>query len=259
MSAAKFLLVALRPADGAGQAEYQDFLAATGLAPDQLDLCTIDSETTPLPELRGYAGILVGGSPFNITDWSHSPLQKHSHDVLYDVLSSPVPSMLICYGASFTAFTFGGLVDLRGGEVAGTTRVELTPAAANDPIASVLPPVFSALTGHKEAVAELPAHATLLATGPTCPVQMYSIGFNNWVTQFHPEMDAHGLLRRMSFYTEDGYFNPEQVDSIRVAAKNADLQAVATILPRFVQVCCNTDNPRSPADSSGTLIAGEKT
>ncbi|WP_246821850.1 hypothetical protein [Corynebacterium sp. HMSC072B08] len=142
MSVGKFLLVALRPADGAGQAEYQDFLDSTGLEPSQLDLFTIDAVGAKLPDLTSYDGVFVGGSPFNITDLEHSGLQKYSHDVLYDVLRSPVPALLICYGASYTAFTSGGLVNLRHGEVAGSTRVELTEAATQDPIASVLPPVF---------------------------------------------------------------------------------------------------------------------
>lgn len=135
------------------------------------------------------------------------------------------------------------MVNLRHGEVAGSTRVELTEAATQDPIASVLPPVFYALTGHKESVAELPNHATLLATGPTCPVQMYSIGSNNWVTQFHPEMNANGLLRRMSFYTDVGYFDPLEVDAIRLKVSDVDLQAVSSIIPRFMHVCTHAANP----------------
>ncbi|OHQ77394.1 glutamine amidotransferase [Corynebacterium sp. HMSC073H12] len=243
MSVGRFLLVALRPADGAGQAEYQDFLDSTGLEPSQLDLFTIDAVGAKLPDLTSYDGVFVGGSPFNVTDLEHSGLQKYSHDVLYDVLRSPVPALLICYGASYTAFTSGGLVNLCHGEVAGSTRVELTEAATQDPIASVLPPAFYALTGHKESVAELPNHATLLATGPTCPVQMYSIGSNNWVTQFHPEMNANGLLRRMSFYTDVGYFDPEEVDAIRLKVSDVDLQAVASIIPRFMHVCTHAANP----------------
>ena len=243
MSVGKFLLVALRPADEAGQAEYQDFLESTGLEPSQLDLFTVDAVGAELPKLTDYDGVFVGGSPFNVTDLEHSDLQKYSHDVLYDVLRSPVPALLICYGASYTAFTSGGLVNLSHGESAGTTRVELTEAAKEDPVASALPPVFYALTGHKESVAELPLHATLLATGPTCPVQMYSIGSNNWVTQFHPEMNAHGLLRRMSFYTDAGYFNPEEVDAIQTIVSDIDLRAVASIIPRFMHVCTHAPNP----------------
>lgn len=244
MKVGKFLLVALRPADGAGQAEYLDFLEATGLDSDALDLFTIDSVDAQLPNLTSYNGVFVGGSPFNITDWEHCSLQKHSHDLLYDVLTSAVPTMLVCYGASYTAFTFGGLINHESGEVAGKTRVELTEAAKTDPIASSLPSSFYALTGHKESVAELPTGATLLATGPTCPVQMYSIGSNNWVMQFHPEMNARGLLRRMSFYTESGYFDPNEVDVIRAIIEDIDLTAVSSIIPRFMDVCMHVTHQR---------------
>ena len=184
-------MVALRPADGAGQAEYLDFQEATGLSPEKLELFTIDSTTATLPNLDDYDGIFVGGSPFNVTDLEHSELQKHSHDLMYEVLSSPVPALFTCYGASFTAFTFGGLVNRDYGESAGPTVVELTEAAARDRLAADLPSTFHALTGHKEAIAVLPENAVLLASGPTCPVQMYSIGSNNWITQFHPELLSH--------------------------------------------------------------------
>ena len=59
MSVGKFLLVALRPADGAGQAEYQDFLDSTGLEPSQLDLFTIDAVGAKLPDLTSYDGVFV--------------------------------------------------------------------------------------------------------------------------------------------------------------------------------------------------------
>lgn len=247
MKTGKFLLVALRPADGAGRAEYLDFLEASGLEKEELDLLTVARPDTVLPDLGEYAGVFVGGSPFNVTDLEHSDLQKHSHDLLYQVLSSSVPALFTCYGASYTAFTFGGLVNRDFGEKAGVSRVELTNAAQLDPVAQVLPPSFGALTGHKESVANLPRHASLLASGPTCPVQMYSIGSRNWVTQFHPEMNAAGLLRRMSFYANDGYFLPEEVEEIKRTIEAADLSGVALIIPRFVDYALEIFNAREKA------------
>lgn len=235
-------MVALRPADGAGQAEYLDFQEATGLSPEKLELFTIDSTTATLPNLDDYDGIFVGGSPFNVTDLEHSELQKHSHDLMYEVLSSPVPALFTCYGASFTAFTFGGLVNRDYGESAGPTVVELTEAAARDRLAADLPSTFHALTGHKEAIAVLPENAVLLASGPTCPVQMYSIGSNNWITQFHPELSAAGFMRRLMFYKHDGYFKESEIEEIRQRAYAQDLSGAALIVSRFTQMASRHAN-----------------
>nr|WP_120492513.1 glutamine amidotransferase [Corynebacterium lactis] len=244
MSTGRFLLVALRPADGAGQAEYLDFLEAAGLTRHTLDLLTVDRIDTKLPDLSDYDGVFVGGSPFNVTDLEHSDVQKHAHDLMYEVLTDPTPALFTCYGASYTAFTFGGVVNRENGETAGVSVVELTEGAVTDPLAKSLPRTFGALTGHKESVSVLPRHATLLATGPTCPVQMYTIGSNNWVTQFHPEMDAAGLLRRMSFYASDGYFEPDEVAAIKARIEAEDLSGVRSIVPRFVELCSLIDAKR---------------
>lgn len=244
MTDGRFLLVATRDCADAAQAEYLDFLEASQLREHQLDHCKITSAHTRLPDLNAYDGIFVGGSPFNITDWEHCNVQKHAHRLMFDVLDSATPSFFTCFGASFTAFSLGGLVDRVHGEEAGTSRVQLTAAAAADPIASRLNSEFWALTGHKESVAELPRNAVLLATGPTCPVQMYRVRSNNWVTQFHPEMNAEGLLRRMSFYVNDGYFAASEFEAIGRKVRQTDLSVASSIVPAFVEYCFSESSHR---------------
>ena len=51
---------------------------------------------------------------------------------------------------------------------------------------------FDAFVGHKEACRVLPADAVLLASSPTCPVQMFRVRENLYATQFHPELDVAG-------------------------------------------------------------------
>lgn len=244
MNDGRFLLVATRDSADAAHAEYLDFLESSGLSESQLSHCRITSASDVLPDLGGFDGIFVGGSPFNITDWEHCEVQKHAHRLMFEVLNSATPSFFTCFGASFTAFSLGGLVDRVHGEVAGTSKVQLTEAAAADPIASRLSSKFLALTGHKESVAKLPDDAVLLATGPTCPVQMYRVRSNNWVTQFHPEMNAEGLLRRMSFYVNDGYFAESEFEEIARTVRRADLSVSESIVPAFVEYCLQSSSHR---------------
>src|SRR5690242_8371753 len=68
-----FLLLSTRAEDEAAEGEYEAFLRVTGLPPSRLR--RVRTEAAPLPsfELDDYAGIFVGGGPFNSSD---APLQK---------------------------------------------------------------------------------------------------------------------------------------------------------------------------------------
>lgn len=233
----RFLQVALRDGDEVADAEYDDFLRATGLAPEDLVHHPITAPADGLPDLGDYAGVFVGGSPFNITDLEHPPLQRHVHALLRRIAAHPTPALMLCYGSSWAAFAAGGRVDCAHGEPAGVSEVRLTAAAADDPVFGGLPESFTGLTGHKEGVAELPPSATLLATGPRCAVQAYRANATTWVTQFHPELDAEGILRRMAFYEDAGYFAPEEVAEIAARVRAADLGPSGRIVPAFVAHC----------------------
>lgn len=233
----RFLLVALRDGDDVAVAEYEDFLRGTRLPKNRLIHHPITSTSDVLPDLSGFDGVFVGGSPFNVTDLVHSELQKHVHDQLHDLLVSPIPTLMLCYGNSFAAFAGGGRVDRSHPERVGVSEVNLTDAAADDPIVGKLARSFKGLTGHKESVVELPEGATLLATGPTCPVQAYRANRSTWVTQFHPEMDAEGIIRRMGFYMDAGYFKPEEVEEISGIVRATDLGPAEQILHHFMDYC----------------------
>lgn len=234
---ARFLLVALRDGDEVAAAEYDDFLRGTGLPADRLVHHPLTSTGDVLPDLSGFAGAFVGGSPFNVTDLVHSELQKHVHDQLRALLVDPLPTMMLCFGNSFAAFACGGRVDRSHPERVGVSEVELTDAAADDPVFGSLQPRFRGLTGHKESVAEVPEGAVLLATGPTCPVQAYRPNASTWVTQFHPEMDAEGIIRRMAFYAGAGYFEHEEVEEISALVRGTDLRASEQVLHSFIDYC----------------------
>lgn len=233
----RFLLVGLRDGDDVAAAEHRDFLRATGLPATRLEHRRILTPRDGLPNLAGYDGIFVGGSPFNVTDMDHPATQKHAHDLLYGVMKSPVPSLMICYGSSYAAFAGGGRVDRAHAERAGVSRVELTEAARDDPVFRGLPASFDAPTGHRESVAELPRRAVLLASGPTCPVQAYRANRSTWVTQYHPELDGEALLRRMAHYEDAGYFGSHEVGEIAARVRDADLTAAGAVIHRFIDYC----------------------
>ena len=101
--------------------------------------------------------------------------------------------------------------------------VTLTDAGASDPILAELPPTFNAFVGHKEAIRSLPDSATLLASSPTCPVQMFRVGANVYATQFHPELDVDGIILRIHAYADHGYFAADELEPTLAAVRRAEV------------------------------------
>src|SRR3712207_1591757 len=63
-----FLLLASRPEDEAADDEYAAFLRATRLEEHQLRPIPLEAGALPPPGLAGYAGVFLGGGPFNSSD-----------------------------------------------------------------------------------------------------------------------------------------------------------------------------------------------
>ena len=244
------LLVSPRHGADVAAAEYQDFLHATGLTPQELTHRMLDSETASIGPLSSFDGVIVGGSPFNVTTAHYSTEQQHVHAQLATLIDAPIPVMFICFGASLVAHLKGGKVGRTHPEESSASIVELTPEAIADPLTASLPTHFEVLTGHTENVVALPSSATLLATGPNCPIQLYRANDTTWASQFHAEMDAAALETRMRFYFDYGYFSPEDFDSIVASIKTVDTRYSHQILRNFVAHCEELGRITSPRTDS---------
>ena len=95
---------------------------------------------------------------------------------------------------------------------------------------------FDAFLGHKEAVRTLPRDAVLLAGSQTCPVQAFRIGRNVYATQFHPELDVDGIVKRIDTYRDFGYFDAHEYDELVRLARAAVVTEPPRILSRFVEL-----------------------
>ncbi|OMH32450.1 glutamine amidotransferase [Tersicoccus sp. Bi-70] len=236
-----FLLLSTRDHDGAAAGELDSFLAFTGLPPERLDRIRLVLDPDADIELGRYAGVLLGGSPFNSSD----PLDEKSavqvavearlRQLLDTIVAQDVPFLGACYGVGTLGVFTGGVVDRTWAEPISAVRVTLTPEAAGDPICADLPDAFDAYVGHKEAVRDLPPGAVLLASSATCPVQMFRLKQNLYATQFHPELDAAALAQRIEVYKYEGYFPPETAEELKAEIAAADVEASHAILRRFVE------------------------
>ena len=93
----------------------------------------------------------------------------------------------------------------------------------------------------------LPPDAVLLASSPTCPVQMFRVRENLYATQFHPELDLPGIITRIGVYRDYGYFQPKEHDDVvarvrrrRRVGATAHPQGVRAPLPPGLDARLNT-------------------
>lgn len=194
----------------------------------------------PELDLDELSGIIVGGGPFNASD---PPERKSSVQVrveremsalLDEVVARDTPFLGACYGIGTLGAHQGATIDRTYSEPISVVPVTLTADGRADPLFAGMPETFEAFVGHKEAVRHLPAHATLLAASPSCPVQAFRVGTNVYATQFHPELDVAGISNRIRAYADYGYFAAGELDATLAAVRRAPVTHPSRMLRTFV-------------------------
>lgn len=236
-----FLLLATRDHDEAADAEYASILRHSGLSADQLHRVRLEASDLPPIDLADYSGVILGGSSFNVSDSVKSPLQQRVEadidTMLTRIVAEDFPFLGLCYGVGALTKNLGGQVDSEFSEPVSAAQITLTREGLADPILAGISPRFEAFVGHKEACSQLPSTVTMLAVGVDCPVQMYRVGRNVYVTQFHPELDAADLSARMRVYQHAGYFAPEELDDLISMAHSSAVDGQQhLVLSNFVKL-----------------------
>jgi GMP synthase (glutamine-hydrolysing) len=236
-----FLLLASRAEDAAADDEYRAYLRYTGLEAAQLR--RIRMEAAPLPELdlASYSGVIVGGSPFTSSDppeqksAAQHRVERELASLLDRIVAEDFPFLGACYGVGTLGLHQGAVIDRTYGEGLGGVTISLTAEGLQDPLLKGLPEQFTAFTGHKEGCTVLPPDAVLLASSAACPVHMFRIKTNLYATQFHPELDAEGLVTRIDIYRHAGYFPPESAETLMEDARKFTATEPMKILRNFVE------------------------
>lgn len=235
-----FLLLASRAEDAAADGEHAALLRFGGLAEHEVRRVRMEAGPLPDLDLDDYSGIIVGGSPFTSSDpeESKSPAQlrveRELVPLLDEVVDRDFPFLGACYGVGTLGRHQGAVIDQTYAEPISAVRVSLTDAGRADPLLDGVPAEFDAFVGHKEACRAVPPSATLLATTPTCPVQMFRVRENLYATQFHPELDFDGIVTRVNVYRDYGYFPPDEADVLVASLRDAQVTVPPLILRNFV-------------------------
>ncbi|KQO97423.1 glutamine amidotransferase [Leifsonia sp. Leaf264] len=235
---ARFLLVTIRPELDAARDEYDSMLAATGLPASALSQHLLAAD--PLGNaLDAVAGVIVGGSPFSVTDAAKTSAQRRAEADLRTIAAASVddglPVLFTCYGIGVVAEAYGGSVGREFGEPTSAVPVTLTADGVADPLLGSLPPAFDALVAHKEAVNTLPTGAVLLASSPACPVQAFRLGDSLHAVQFHPEVTAADLAARARIYQHHGYFDAHELHIVQARLAATSVSVPRLLLKAFVE------------------------
>lgn len=235
---ASLLYVCVRPETGAADAEHASFRRALGV--DVVDRLDLLHEPLTAAHLHRYRGVVIGGSPFNVTDVEKTPVQRRVEADLETLARAAADQRIAAF---FTCFSIGVLTRLLGGEVvttmpepASATVIDTTPDGAVDPVFGPSGPALTVFTAHKESAAATPPGAVLLATNATCPVQAYRVGTHLYAAQFHPEPTPRDFADRMTFYRTTGYFDPDRFDAVQQQVLAASVTEGAALLRRFAEL-----------------------
>ncbi|MCW2713212.1 MAG: glutamine amidotransferase class-I [Frankiales bacterium] len=167
-----------------GPGTLADWLPAAGLDLDVIALW--DGE--PVPELGGYAALVVMGGPQQAYDDSSAPWLRAVKDLLREAVRDEVPTLGICLGAQLLAEACGGRVAKGAdGIEAGARLVAKRDASWEDELFAEVPFTPTVVQWHEDAVVDLPPGAVLLASSPRYAHQAFRVGTRAWGLQFHIE------------------------------------------------------------------------
>lgn len=235
-----FLIIQLRPEDETADNELEAIARYGELRDEEIVRARVETTGLPDVDLNDYAGIIVGGSPFDMSTPGpdKSTIQRRIEDDfmrLFDrIVDADFPFLGACSGNSLLGAYCGARISRRYAEPVGGADIALTEAGKRDPLLAGLPAAFRVLLGHKEACDEVPPGAVLLATSQDCPVQMFRVGRNLYATQFHPEADPDGFIVRIRIYKHHGYFPPETAADLIRTVTSEETPVPREILQRFV-------------------------
>jgi GMP synthase (glutamine-hydrolysing) len=162
---------------------FADVVAARGHRLEEWSLAW--NTAVPRP-LDAYSAVLVFGGAMHADQDGHHPWLREENMFLQRLLDLRTPVLGICLGAQLLAKAAHASVHSATEFEIGWYPVELTEAAADDPLLGRLPQRFDAFQWHYYTYG-VPAGAVELAQSSVC-TQAFRLGENAWGVQFHPEV-----------------------------------------------------------------------
>lgn len=144
--------------------------------------------------LEPYAALVVLGGEMGAHDDAQHPWLTPTRALLARAVTAGLPTLGICLGLQLLAVACGGRVEpSAAGPQIGVRTVELTAAAATDPLLGGLGDRAEGVHWNNDLVVAPPPGAVVLST-TAGTVQALRLGSAAWGVQHHPEVDV-GTLR----------------------------------------------------------------
>jgi len=184
VSAAPRTLLVLQHARCEPPGVYEDELRHRAIRFERI----IAGESSRLRAGRAHAGIVVMGGAMGAYEDAAHPWLAAEKRLIAEALSAGTPYWGVCLGAQLLAGALGARVSRGPCPEIGVLEVELTDAAAADPVFGAAPRTFRSLQWHRDTY-ELPAGATRLARSDAYEQQAFVHG-RAYGVQFHLEVDG---------------------------------------------------------------------
>jgi len=169
-------------------------LAVSALEAAGVDLRIVDATRPgePFPDLGEVSAVVMFGGTANADEVDEHPFLLHDRELTREAIGREVPYLGICLGAQILARALDRPVVTAPQREFGFEPVHPTAAGSEDPLLSVFMDGDRVFQWHQDTF-ELPAGATLLATGKDVPLQAYRVGDLAWGIQWHLEIDGAEL------------------------------------------------------------------
>jgi GMP synthase (glutamine-hydrolysing) len=183
--------------------EIECFARSFRCSKDQISIFDLLSGVPSDETLDQVDVVLLGGSG----DYSVAkggPWLPAALETMRELYDYSKPTFASCWGFQAMARAMGGEVvtDHDLAEV-GSLTLKLTPEGLRDPVFAPLGPRFQVQIGHEDIVTKLPPGAVLLASSDRVPNEAFRFeGKPIYCTQFHPELDRTGIIKRIAQYPE---------------------------------------------------------
>jgi GMP synthase (glutamine-hydrolysing) len=135
---------------------------------------------TVAPEdLRGFSAVILSGGPASVYDENSIPINK-------GIFELGLPTLAICYGMQFLAFSFGGRIQ-RGSK--GEYGIEVLSLLEPDDLFKDVQGESSVLMSHFDVVDDPGSNFEIIARTSNCVGAIRHKTLPLYGVQFHPEVD----------------------------------------------------------------------
>lgn len=191
-----------------------------------------EKTAAPVSSLEGFSGLVSLGAFAGVEEEESVAWMPVERGLIEAALAVEMPVLGLCFGSQLLASVAGAEVGKSGSPEVGWYSVEMTEAAASDPLMSVLGPQPEVIqyhydtfrwptpSGRTNSDAESTAHREVTILGTANGMnQAFRVGKNAWGTQFHIELNLPTTLGWIATYPrafeKAGNVPAEQVELTR--------------------------------------------